>query len=134
MPTVAVEAELYQRVEQVASAQKAHPDDIFAEAVRRYLWQLDRRKISEESQTYRQRHTELCRLYFGQFIAMRDGQVVDHDVDFAALRERTWQRYGEAPVMIRLVETEIDHPVTRHGFQVEADVPRRPCFAGPQCH
>jgi hypothetical protein len=123
MPTVAVESGLYQRVEQVASVQKASPDDVFAEAVRRYLWQLDRRKISEESQAYRQRHAELRLLYLGQFIAMRDGQVVDHDADFAALRERTWQRYGEAPVMIRLVETEVDRPVTRHGFQVKADAP-----------
>ena len=119
MPTVAVESGLYQRLEQVASVQKASPDDVFAEAVRRYLWQLDRRKISEESQIYQQRHAELRPLYLGQFIAMRDGQVVDHDADFAALRGRIWQRYGETPIMIRLVETEIDHPVTRHGFRVE---------------
>ena len=39
------------------------------------------RKISEESLAYQQRHAELKAQYLGQYIAMRDGQVVDHDTD-----------------------------------------------------
>ena len=51
-------------------------------------WELDRWKISEESQIYQRRHAELKAQYLGQYIAMHDGQVVDHDNDFVALRER----------------------------------------------
>ncbi len=120
MPTVAVEPELYKRVEKAAQEYKINVDGILAEAVRRYLWELDRRKISEESARYRQQHAELVTLYLGKYIAMRDGQVVDHDADFQALRQRVRQRFADAPVMITRVEPVAETTLTRHGFRVEA--------------
>jgi hypothetical protein len=84
MPTVAVEAELYKRVKEAALEHETSVDAILAEAVRRYLWELNRRKISEESKIYRQRHAELKARYLDQYIAMHNGQVVDHDTDFQA--------------------------------------------------
>lgn len=119
MPTVAVEPELYKRVEKAAQEYKINVDGILAEAVRRYLWELERRKISEESARYRLRHAELVTLYLGKYIAMRDGQVVDHDADFQALRQRVRQRFADTPVMITLVEPVAEIALTRHGFRVE---------------
>lgn len=115
MPTVAIESDLYKRVEQAAEEHRSSVGDIFARAVCLYLWELERRKVSKESKIYRQRHAELKTKYLGQYIAMRAGQVVDHDRDFQTLRRRIHQRFGRAPVMITLVKDIAERPLTRHG-------------------
>lgn len=119
MPTVVVEPELYRRVEEAASEYEASIDEILAEAVRRYLWELERRKISDESEIYRRRHAELKGRYLGQYIAMHNGQVVDHDPDFRTLRRRVRQRFQRTPVMITKVEDVADRTLVRHAFRME---------------
>ena len=120
MPTIAVEPELYDRIEKAAQEQKADIDELLTRAIRRYLWELDRRKISEESKIYRQRHAELKAQYLGQYIAMHQGQVVDHDPDFSTLRQRIRNRFGQTPVMITLVEEAAERALSRSGFRLEA--------------
>jgi len=117
MPTVAIESDLYKRVEEAAMEHRASVGEIFAGAVRLYLWELGRRKVSKESKIYRRRYAELRDLYLGQYIAMRDGQVVDHDRDFQTLCQHMRRRFGRAPVMITLVEDMAERPLTRHGFR-----------------
>ena len=122
-PHLVIEPQLYSRIEQAADQHKIGVDRILTEALRRYLWELDRRKISEESQVYQQRHAELKAQYLGQYIAMHDGQVVDHDMDVAALRQRVRQRFGRKPVMITLVEEATERIFVRHGFRLETATP-----------
>jgi hypothetical protein len=119
MPTIAVAPELYQRVEEASLEHKASMGEILNEAIRRYLWELDRRKISEESKVYRQRHAEIKALYLDQYIAMHNGQVVDHDFDFQALHQRIRQQFGRTPVMITLVEDVAERLLVRHSFRME---------------
>jgi len=90
---------------------------LLTEAIRRHLWELDCRRISEESLTYQQRHVELKAHYLGEYIAMCDGQVVDHDPDVVVLRQRLRQRFGRKPVMITLVEKVAEQVIVRHGFR-----------------
>ncbi len=120
MPTVAVEPELYKRVEEAAAEHQASIDTLLNNAVRRYLWDLDRMKISEESKRYYQQHANLKAMYLGQYIAMRNGDVVDHDADFDSLRGRVRQTFGRAPVMMTLVEEAAEKVLTRHGFRLES--------------
>jgi hypothetical protein len=115
-----IEPQLYSRVEQAASQYQVGVDRIFTDAVRRYLWELDRRRISEESQLYQRCYAELKTQYPGQYIAMHGGQVVDHDPDVTVLRERIRQRFGRRPVMITLVEEVAERSLVRRGFQAEA--------------
>ncbi len=119
MPTVTVEPKLYERVEETALECKVSIGEVLAAAVHLYLWELDRRKISEESAVYRQRHAELREQYLGQYIAMHNGQVVDHDTDFQALRQRIRRRFGRTPVMITLVEDVAERSLVRHGFRMK---------------
>ena len=119
MPVVTVGSELYQRVEEAAQAQKASVDEILAEAVRLYLWEQDRQKVEQESAAYRRQHAEIKARYLGQFVAVHDGQVVDHGPDFTVLRRRVRQQYGRIPVMITQVAEQSEQPLTRRGFQHE---------------
>jgi hypothetical protein len=64
------------------------------------------RKIEREQQAYEAQHRALLAHYAGQYIAMHEGQVVDHDVDRVALSRRIRQHYGETAVLIKQVREE----------------------------
>ena len=119
MHTIVIEPDLYKRIEKAALENKANIDEILDQAIRRYLWELDQRKISAESKIYRQRHADLKAQYLGQYIAMHEGQVVDHDADFPTLRQRIRQQFEDTPVMITLVEENTEQILVRHGFRME---------------
>ncbi len=118
---VGIEPDLYQRMEQAAIENRVSTDEMLARALRRYLWELDRRKIAEEMKAYRLKHAELKREYLGQYIAMHRGQVMDHDVDFQALRCRVRQQFGHTAVMITRVDETPDATLVRQGFQLQAE-------------
>lgn len=119
MPTVTLDPVLYRRVEQAAQEAQASPEAVLAVALRRHLWELDRRKIAEESKAYRRQHAELRAHYLGRYIAMHKGEVVDHDTDFQALWQRVRQRFGRTPVMITQVGHEPETILERPGFRQE---------------
>ncbi len=119
MPTVTLDPVLYQWVEQAAHDAQASPEAVLAEALRRHLWDLDRRKIAEESKAYRRQHAELRARYFGRYIAMHRGEVVDQDVEFQVLWQRVRQRFGRTPVMITQVGEDPETILERRGFRQE---------------
>lgn len=118
MQALAVEPQLYRRMEDVAQVHRASVEKILDEAIRRYLWDVERQQIAEESKIYRARYADLRTKYLGQYIAMRDGQVADHDVDFQTLRLRVRQRFGHASVMITRVEEVAEPTLVRRGFRL----------------
>jgi hypothetical protein len=90
------------------AAADAAPDQIADEAIRRYLWELDRAKISAETAVYRRKHAEIAGQYLGEYIAIHNGEIVDHDLEFNTLRRRIRARFGRAAVMMTLVEKQSD--------------------------
>lgn len=119
MPTITIESDQYRQLETLAQEQKTEPDHVVREALRRYFWEQSRLKISQESAIYRQRHPELKQRYLGQYIAMHQGQVVDHDSDFQTLYQRVRGRFGKTAVMLTQVQEESETTLVRHGFQFE---------------
>jgi len=117
MPTITIEPELYQRVEIAASEQETSVDEMLANAARDYLWELDRQKISRESEAYLQMHADLKEHFLGQHVAIHNGVVVDHDLDLQALYKRIRQRFGCTAVMMTLVEEEPMRVLVRRGFR-----------------
>jgi hypothetical protein len=53
---------------------------------------------------YKAMHSELVKDYLGQYVAICNGQLVDHDRDPMALLERVRNRYLEQVVLRRNVE------------------------------
>jgi hypothetical protein len=117
MPTLTLSPNLYKRAEEIAEREHTSLPEIFETALNRYLWELDRRKISEESATYRLLHDDIKKQYLGQYIAMLNGEIVDHDPDFQTLRQRIRERFGENPVLMTLVEESSEKVYTRRGFR-----------------
>lgn len=119
MSTIVLEPELYNLIQKTAQENRQPIGEMISDAVQQYLWELNRKKISDESVIYRQHHAELKAQYLGQYIAMRNGQVIDHDADFQILYRRVAAQFPDAPVMMTLVEDEPDKPILRRGFRME---------------
>ena len=119
MPTLTLSPNLYKRAEEIAQREHTSLPEIFETALNRYLWELDRRKISEESATYRLLHDDIKKQYLGQYIAMLNGEIVDHDPDFQALRQGVRERFGDRPILLTMVEKEMQPTIVRHGFQTD---------------
>ena len=72
-------------------------------AVREYLDRLAEQKIIAESEAFRAMHAELLQQYWGKYVAVHDGEVVDHDEDVCALNRRIRARYGRRAVLLQRV-------------------------------
>lgn len=80
--------------------------DLVTEALQRYLWEAKERKIDREMEAYRMMHAELKGRFIGEYVAIHNEKLVDHDADRCALSRRVRRQYGNAAVLITPVEDE----------------------------
>jgi hypothetical protein len=109
---IALETDLAEDVERLASQQHIPPDEIVTTALRRYMRHLQEQKIQEEAEAFRAMHAELMEQYGGRVVAIHDEEVVDHDEDFVALHRRIRDRFGNTAVLLRRVGPEPERTLT----------------------
>ena len=71
-------------------------------------WEAKERKIDQEMEAYRAMHVKLKQRFLGKYVAIHDGELVDHDADRRALFQRVRQKYGSAAVLITPVEEKAE--------------------------
>lgn len=123
MSTITVQAQLVEQLEQAASERSMMPEELLETALRDYLRQLDRDKIKTEAEAFRDLHSALLKEYPGQYVAIHNGELVDHDEDFQALHRRVRQRFGRQPVLLRQVGPEPERVWTFRSPQFERGQP-----------
>ena len=80
----------------------------------------EHRSIMEQNvDAYRAMHGELVEHYFGQYVAVCDGELVDHDPDPILLLERIRQNYPDQVVLRRKVEQTPERELRIHHPRVE---------------
>lgn len=67
--------------------------------------------LDEDMVWYRKNRSRLLRRYRGQYVAIIDGRVVDHDGEFGALAGRVFKRFGNRNIYMPRVQTS--EPVVR---------------------
>lgn len=103
MSTVALRDDLRETLEKSAEQESRSVDDIVNEAVGLYLRERQRAKLDKEISAYEAMHPELQQKYLGQWIAVHDQKLVDHDPNGVALYQRIRAKYGKTSVLIRQV-------------------------------
>ncbi|MCB9141978.1 MAG: hypothetical protein H6646_06845 [Anaerolineales bacterium] len=106
MDAIVLEPTLRSRLEQDAAQEVRSVNDLVNEAVAQYLRQRQQAKIDREIVAYEDMHGQLVRDHLGEWVAIHDQQLVDHDSDRVALYRRVRARYGRTSVLIRQVTTE----------------------------
>lgn len=103
MSTITLEPTLQSRLEQLAQATGKSTDDIVNEALGEHLDRLSTQQLEAEIEAFEKMYPDLKQKYYGRFVAIANGQVVDTAEDFENLFLRVQARFGNLPVLIRQV-------------------------------
>ncbi|MEK7326887.1 MAG: DUF5678 domain-containing protein [Chloroflexota bacterium] len=106
METIMLRADLQEALEKDAQLESRSVNDIVNEAVERYLREQQRAKLDNEIEAYEAMHPEIKKKHFGQWVAVHNRQLVDHDPDRVELYRRVRVRYGRMSVLIRQVREQ----------------------------
>ncbi len=121
MNPISIRDELMRSVEKLAQEQGTDVESLVNDWVERQLALAHEQKIREESIRFRAQHSALRAAYAGEYVAMRNGEVLDHGTDVHGLYLRMRERFGDEPILIA--------PVT--DFPTPTYQMRSPRFAGP---
>jgi frataxin-like iron-binding protein CyaY len=86
-------------------------NDIVNEAVGLYVHRMQQAKIDREVEAYEQMHDSLRDRFLGQWVAIHNQQLVDHDADRDVLHRRIRDKYGRTSVLIRRVSESPIHEI-----------------------
>jgi len=113
MSGIDVPAELIKPLEQLAAERGESVNEIVEQLIADYLRDQRHGYLMDEMERFRGIHSDLQRQYGGQFIALRGGQVLDHDPNGGDLYARMRSQYGDLPVLIVEVTDQPDQLFTR---------------------
>ena len=106
MITVPLRSKLADQLQNEAARRHVSVEALANDWLEEQLWQAKRQKIDEEAERFRAQHAELLAQYNGQYVAMRDGAVIDHDADLVTLHNRVRARYGDEPILMSPVTAQ----------------------------
>ena len=97
---------LLEQVQWIAEWQQVTADEVATRALTSYLDRLEWEKMEAEIAAFRSQLPALLATYPDQYVAVHEGQVIDHDVDLRALHGRVYARMGVIPVLLQKVTAE----------------------------
>ena len=107
------------RLKRVAKAKNTSPEQLAEQAIHDFLRADAEAAIEREIEAFRQMHPNLLKRYFGQYVAIYQGQLVDHDQDRLALYLRIDNKFPDVPVLMRPVRSEVDRIITIRSPRLE---------------
>jgi hypothetical protein len=95
-----IDAQLAESIRQVAIEQGKPLEDVVNHLAQNYLREVRHTQLIAEMDRFRVKHGELLTKFNGEYVGMRSGEVIDHDVDGGALYKRLRHKYGGQPILI----------------------------------
>jgi hypothetical protein len=102
-----------------ARAHAVDPSVLASEAILAHLRLQAERKLDEEAEAFKRLHPELVQSIFGEYAAIHDGELVDHDVNLATLYGRIQKRFEGIPVLLRKVKTDPEEVIYVRSPRIE---------------
>ncbi len=109
MGEIILRSDLHETLEQDAKREARSVSEIVNEAIERYLHERQIAKLDAEIATYEMMYPELRQKHLGQWVAVHEQKLVDHDSDRAALYKRVRATYGRTAILIRQVTEQPDN-------------------------
>jgi RNA binding exosome subunit len=101
--SIIVDPTLESALDEMARLLDRSVDEIANEAIRSHLEHLQAQQLTVEANAYALMHADLQAHYLGEFVAIHNGEVIDHDPKFESIFLRVQARLGGVPVLIRQV-------------------------------
>ena len=122
MLTVTLKPDIAEQVSQMAEATHTEAEVLVDQALRSYLVQLRHAIIRAETEAFEQQRSTLLTPYRGEYVAVHQGRVIDHDPNLRTLHLRVFAQLGRTPVLLKRVGDEPEREL----------IFRSPRFAGGQ--
>lgn len=103
MEAITLRPDLRESLEREAQRLALSVEDLANEVVDLYFQRKDEEKIDQEIEAYKAMLPELLQRLPGDWVAIHDQQLVDHDTDYLALIQRVRDRYGNTAILIEQV-------------------------------
>lgn len=113
---------LIERIRHIARETNRDTTQVVEAAVQAYLDQLERKEIHAETEAFWAMQADLVARYPGEYVAMHQGQVVDHDFDVLSLERRVAERLGEVAVLIAPVTGASRRDLSTVSFHLDPPV------------
>ncbi len=103
MADVHIDSLLLEKLKQTAQGRSMSVNEFLEKAMQSYLRQLEEEELNRNIEAYGKLYPGLVKEYFGQYVAVHAGKLVDHDTEFPVMHRRIRQQYGRQPVLLRRV-------------------------------
>ncbi len=123
MTTITLKSDLSRQIEHLAGTQQMEQELFIDKAVRQYIVQLRQEKIRAETISFEAQSETLMRQYPNQYVAMHQGEVIDHDPDLRTLHLRVFARLGHTPVLLKQVTPTATEELTFRSPRFEGSNP-----------
>ncbi|MEW5989514.1 MAG: DUF5678 domain-containing protein [Chloroflexota bacterium] len=100
MTELVIPMKLAEEIRQEADIEGIKVDALLETAFREYRLRAQQRKIDAEAQAWKAMSPDVHARYRGQYVAVHQGQVIDHDPDRSALHGRIRAEFGHIAVLI----------------------------------
>lgn len=107
------------QLEQVARERKTTPQRLAEQAIRSFLHNEARQRMHREMRAFAQMHPELLIRYPGEYVAIYQGELIDHDPDQLSLYLRVEAKHLNAPVLIKQVLNDPEEVYTFRSPRLE---------------
>lgn len=104
---VTLKPDLTRQIEYLAGSNEVQKEAFVDKAVRQYIAQYRREKIRTETEAFEKLYEALLDSYLNQYVAIHNGQVIDHDPNLRVLHLRVFARLGHIPVLLKKVTREV---------------------------
>ena len=104
MDAILVKPKLQPTLERLAEQEARDVNELVNEIIEQYLEDQHSYLLDLEIEAYHQMHPELKEKFLGEWVAIHNRELVDHDAEAADLHRRIRARFGRETVLIRQVE------------------------------
>jgi hypothetical protein len=105
--------DLYQHAKRVAKSRQQDVTQLLTESIvlppeveetDEFVSSISDEDFERERAAFLNMHTQLAQEYLGQYAAIYQGELIDHDIDLANLMDRVDEKYPDTFVLVRQVE------------------------------
>jgi hypothetical protein len=107
MEAIILKDHLRESLRQDAEQAEISINELVNEVVEHYLQERQQAKLDEEIAAFTAMFVQLRESFLGQWVAIHDQQLADHDSDGTALYQRIRAKYGRTPILIRQVTEQL---------------------------
>lgn len=118
---VPIDAKLAESLLQVAAEHGQPIEAVMNDLAQNYLRAERHAQLLAEMDRFRAKHGELLTQFNGEYIGLRNGEVLDHDADGGQLHKRLRQQHGGLPVLIVQVNESPEQDFTVRNPKLETD-------------